>query len=61
MPFSGMSVSFKTVVSGYKGFTYRSFAGTLFLACRNRYNFHCLDSIFIREKFKSQITSTKFK
>jgi hypothetical protein len=30
MPFSGMGVSFKAVVPGYKGFFYRGFAGTFF-------------------------------
>jgi hypothetical protein len=46
MPFAGMGVAFKTVVSGYKCLAYRSFAGTFFLAYRNRYNFHYLDPIF---------------
>jgi hypothetical protein len=32
MPFSGMGVSFKTMILGYKGFIYRRFASTLFFA-----------------------------
>ena len=60
MPFSGMGVSFKAVVPGYKGFTYRSFAGTFFLAYRDRYNFHIFASaLALRAFFYTMLSETE--